>query len=143
MRYSAILLLASVLAGGQEKVPDKPEDKPPAPAPPKERPAPKNLKVLKATTGEEVSQIMRTFTIGLGVQCNFCHIQGNFASDENPKKDIARRMITMTHDVNALFPETPASDGKPAERKMRISCYTCHRGEAEPKTAPIAPTPGA
>jgi len=102
-------------------------------APPKERPAPTNLKVLKATKGDEVSQIMRTFTIGLGVQCNFCHIQGNFASDENPKKDVARRMITMTHDVNALFPGE--------DHKMRVSCYTCHRGEAEPKTAPIAALP--
>ena len=109
------------------------QDKPPTPEPPKERPAPKNLKVLKATKGEEVSQIMRTFTIGLGVQCNFCHIQGNFASDENPKKDVARRMITMTHDVNALFPGE--------DHKMRVSCYTCHRGEAEPKTAPMAALP--
>ena len=102
-------------------------------APPAPKPTPKNLKVLKATTGEEVSQIMRTFTLGLGVQCNFCHIQGNFASDENPKKEVARRMITMTHDVNALFPDTAA------EKKMRVSCYTCHRGEAEPKTAPPPP----
>jgi Photosynthetic reaction centre cytochrome C subunit len=125
MRCAIVLLVVSVLGLAQ--------DKPPTPAPPKERPAPKNLKVLKATTGEEVSQIMRTFTIGLGVQCNFCHIQGNFASDENPKKDIARRMITMTHDVNSLFPGD--------EKKMRVSCYTCHRGEAEPKTAPVAAAP--
>ncbi|HEY3739233.1 MAG TPA: c-type cytochrome [Bryobacteraceae bacterium] len=128
MRFAAAFLLVSGVVFAQ--------DKPPAPKPP-----PKNLKVLKATTtGDEVSQIMRTFTIGLGVQCNFCHIQGNFASDENPKKAIARRMITMTHDLNVMFPETPAADGKPAERKMRVSCYTCHRGEAEPKTAPVAPT---
>jgi len=125
MRYTIVLLLAAITASAQ--------DKPPAPAPPKERPAPKNLKILKATTGDEVSQIMRTFTIGLGVQCNFCHIQGNFASDENPKKEVARRMITMTHDVNALFPGE--------DKKMRVSCYTCHRGEAEPKTAPVAAAP--
>ena len=94
--------------------------------------APLNLKALKATTsGAEVSQIMRTFTIGLGVQCNFCHIQGNFPSDENPKKEIARKMIKLTHDVNSQFP-----DGK-----MRVSCFTCHRGEAEPKTAPEAKPP--
>ena len=102
---------------------------------PAPRPAPKNLKVLKVTTGEEVSQIMRTFTVGLGVQCNFCHIQGNFASDENPKKEVARRMITMTHDVNALFPDAAT------EKKLRVSCYTCHRGEAEPKTTPPATPP--
>ena len=102
---------------------------------PAPRPAPKNLKVLKVTTGEEVSQIMRTFTVGLGVQCNFCHIQGNFVSDENPKKEVARRMITMTHDVNALFPDAAT------EKKLRVSCYTCHRGEAEPKTTPPATPP--
>jgi hypothetical protein len=122
MRFSLVLLLAIAALA---------QDKPAVPAP---KPIPKNLKVLKATTGEEVSQIMRTFTIGLGVQCNFCHIQGNFASDENPKKDVARRMISMTHDVNALLPDSGT------EKKMRVSCYTCHRGEAEPKTAPPAPT---
>lgn len=87
---------------------------------------PTNLKVLKVTTGAEVGQIMRTFTTGLGVQCVYCHVQGNFASDENPKKDLARRMITMTQQINGNFPGG----------KMVVSCYTCHRGEAEPKTAP-------
>ncbi len=89
---------------------------------------PTNLKVLKVTTGPEVVQIMRTFTAGLGVQCNYCHVQGNNASDDNPKKDAARKMIVMVQQVNANFP-----DGK-----MHVSCYTCHRGEAEPKTAPPA-----
>jgi len=92
----------------------------------KARPTPTNLKVLQVKTGSEVSQIMRTFTAGLGVQCVYCHQQGNFASDENPKKEIARHMIQMTKRINAELP-----DGK-----LRVSCYTCHRGEAEPKTAP-------
>ena len=92
----------------------------------KEIPNPTNLKVLKVTTGAEVTQIMRTFTSGLGVQCSYCHVQGNFPSDENPKKDVARQMIRMAQKVNAEFP-----DGK-----MHVSCYTCHRGETQPKTAP-------
>jgi photosynthetic reaction center cytochrome c subunit len=90
--------------------------------------APTNLKILKVTTGPEVIQIMRTFTTGLGVQCNYCHVQGNNASDDKPKKEIARKMIVMVQQVNTNFP-----DGK-----MHVSCYTCHRGEAEPKTAPAA-----
>jgi len=95
---------------------------------PKRAPAnPTNLKVLTVKTGAEVGQIMRTFTTGLGVQCVYCHVQGNFASDDNPKKDVARHMITMTKQINANFPEGG---------KLRVSCYTCHRGEAEPKTAP-------
>ena len=98
-------------------------------APPKkqEPPAPTNLKLLKVSSGAEVRQIMRTFTVGLGVQCSYCHAAGgNYASDENPKKETARHMIQMMQKINAEF----------ADGKMHVSCYTCHRGEAEPKTAP-------
>ena len=94
----------------------------------KEVPNPTNLKVLKLTSGSEVRQVMRTFTAGLGVQCNYCHVQGNMASDDNPKKEIARHMIEMTQKINGGFP-----DGK-----MHVTCFTCHRGETEPKTAPEA-----
>jgi len=111
---SALLVLLPLVA--QEKGPEK---KAPMPDP-------TNLKILQVKTRPEVVQIMRTFTAGLGVQCNYCHIQGNFASDENPKKEIARHMITMSHEINSKFP-----DGK-----MHVTCYTCHRGETEPKTAP-------
>jgi hypothetical protein len=89
-------------------------------------PPPTNLKVLKVASGAEVSQIMHTFTAGLGVQCIYCHVQGNYASDENAKKATARNMITMMQKINAGF----------ADGKMHVSCYTCHRGEADPKTAP-------
>ena len=116
MRIVVPLVLMLLTVCAQEKQ----ERKPP--------PDPTNLKVLKVTKGSEVMQIMRTFTAGLGVQCSFCHVQGNFASDDNPKKETARHMIEMTMLVNSKFP-----DGK-----MRVTCYTCHRGEAEPKTAPEA-----
>jgi hypothetical protein len=95
-------------------------------------PDPTNLKILKAKTGAEIGLIMRTFTAGLGVQCTFCHAVPNYASDENPKKIAARSMIELTAMVNAKF-----TDGK----VMRVTCYTCHHGEAEPKTAP-EPRPG-
>jgi len=96
----------------------------------KELPNPTNLTVLKATTGAEVGSIMRAFTAGLGVQCSYCHVQNDFASDGNPNKQIGRNMIKLVQKINADF-----SDGR-----MRVSCYTCHRGETEPKTAP-APKP--
>jgi hypothetical protein len=99
----------------------KADSQPAAPSP-----NPSNLKVLKVSTGPEVRQVMQTFTAALGVQCAYCHVQGNYAADENPKKDVARKMIRMTQSVNAQFP-----DGK-----MLVSCYTCHRGEAQPKNAP-------
>jgi hypothetical protein len=106
---------------------------PPA-APKQARPpqAPKNLKVLKVPPAD-IRATMQSFRVGLGVQCDFCHVRGDFASDENPKKNIARTMIAMTQDVN----------GKLGDGKEHVTCYTCHNGSHEPKTAPppAAPAP--
>ncbi len=102
---------------------------PPA-GPPQQKkapPAPKNLKVL---TPEEYRPLMRTYTVALGVPCTGCHVQGNFASDDNPKKDVARTMITMVKDMNAKY----------LVGKKEVTCYTCHRGAEEPVTvAPETP----
>ena len=87
--------------------------------------SPKNLKILPA---EGLQPTMAAFRVGLGVMCVYCHVQGDFASEENPKKDVARAMIRMAMDINSKFP-----DGK-----RHVSCYTCHRGEEEPKMAPPA-----
>lgn len=92
-------------------------------APKKAPPAPKNLKLLQPS---DIRPMMGAFRTALGVQCNYCHVQGAFDSDDNPKKEVARHMIQMTTNINGNFP-----DGK-----MHVTCFTCHRGEAEPKTAP-------
>ncbi len=89
------------------------------------RPAPKNLKILKP---EEVRPAMGAFRTALGKQCTFCHVEGDFASDDNPHKEMARKMILMTRQINANFPSNANS----------VSCYTCHRGDAHPLTAPAA-----
>ena len=122
MRFVLTALFVLLPLGAQDK-----QDKAP-----KQVPNPTNLKVLKAASGAEVRQIMRTFTAGLGVQCVYCHVQGNFASDENPKKEVARHMIEISRKINMEF----------ADGKMHVTCFTCHRGEAEPKTAP-EPKPAA
>ncbi len=71
---------------------------------------------------------MMAFKAALGVECTFCHVQGNFASDDKPEKETARHMITMAKNINANFP-----DGQ-----THVTCYTCHRGATEPATAPPA-----
>jgi len=90
---------------------------------------PKNLKVLKPDV--DIRATMGAFRVALGVQCNYCHVQGDFASDENPKKEIARHMISMAMDINGKFP-----DGK-----EHVTCYTCHRGAAMPLTVPPPAAP--
>lgn len=93
-------------------------------------PAPKNLKLIKPS---DIRTMMPAFRTALGVQCNFCHVQGDFASDENPHKEIARKMIVMAREINAKFP-----DGKD-----HVTCYTCHRGAEEPVTTPPPAAPPA
>ena len=90
--------------------------------------SPKNLKILPT---EGLQPAMAGFNAGLGVMCTFCHVQGDFPSDDNPKKNIARAMIRMAADINSRF-----NDGK-----AHVSCYTCHRGENEPKMTPPAAAP--
>ena len=92
-------------------------------------PAPKNLKILKP---EDIRATMGNFRIAMGQQCTFCHVAMNdFASDENPKKEIARHMLLMVNEINAKFP-----DGK-----VHVTCYTCHRGKTIPEMTPPPAAP--
>jgi|SRR5665811_362878 Photosynthetic reaction centre cytochrome C subunit len=116
MKLTMLLLFASLAAIGQ----DRPEGPPPGEH---RMPPPKNLKILKP---EHLMETMQAFRVALGVRCDFCHVQGDFASDEKHTKEIARKMIEMSHQINANFP-----DGK-----MHVTCYTCHRGAEEPATRP-------
>ncbi|HYL39185.1 MAG TPA: photosynthetic reaction center cytochrome c subunit family protein [Bryobacteraceae bacterium] len=91
-------------------------------------PVPKNLKILKDAAA--IRPTMASFTVGLGVQCNFCHVQDR-SSDENPHKDVARKMLLMVSEINAKFPGN----------NPRVTCFTCHRGESMPKTSSPAASP--
>jgi hypothetical protein len=96
-------------------------------------PTPKNLKVLKP---QGLMGNMRSYTVALGQQCGFCHVPPDMASDENPKKAIARHMIEMTQHLNEQFNQAMN------DTKVYVTCYTCHRGSNQPATAPPAPAAG-
>lgn len=107
------------------------------------QPPPKNLQVLpKDMTRQQVVEVMRGVTRGLGVRCPYCHVgeEGadlstfDFASDEKPTKKTARVMFRMMADVNdklSMVGDKPI--GEP-----RVNCWTCHRGEAKPAAPPPA-----
>jgi len=116
------VLLTPLIA---QEAPPPPPGAPPMGERPRGHPAPKNLKLLPP---ENLMQTMGFFKASLGVECSFCHVQGNFASDDNPHKGTAREMIVMAREINTKFP-----DGK-----IHVTCYTCHRGATEPLTAPEA-----
>src|SRR3954467_6045515 len=92
MRFAAtILFLATTIVLAQDTPPAAPK-KGGGGGPPK------NLKVLKP---EEVRPMMFGMRASLGVQCTFCHVQGDNASDDNPHNPVARAMMKMMNDANA------------------------------------------
>src|SRR2546429_116965 len=97
-----------------------------------------NLKVLPKTIGkEELIATMRSFALGLGVRCTYCHVgrEGapldslKFASDDKRAKRAARVMMDMVKHINeehlADVPERP-------EPHVVVKCETCHHGVAGP-----------
>ena len=112
-------------------------------APPAKPSAFKNLKIFPGEIPRDrLIQIMKGYTVSLGVKCTFCHVgeEGkretmDFASDANKHKDIARTMMAMTRRLNEQ--DFAVKD----VTKLKVTCYTCHRGASEPLTA--APTDAA
>ena len=118
----------------------------PAPPPQSEF---KNLQVLPHTlTRPELVGIMRSFTRGLGVKCDHCHVvvatepkmEFDFPNDAKETKRAARIMIQTVQALNRDFiPRVEAAaGGAPVPGEMYVTCWTCHRGQAEPeKPAPV------
>lgn len=93
------------------------------------------VKVLTGLLAPEFQEEMNHMVQALGVSCGTCHTRGNFASDDNPKKITARRMLEMTKAINNQF--FPDHKPKPGESVLgRVTCYTCHQGQATPKLPP-------
>ena len=91
--------------------------------------APKNIQVLKDVPRISWGPRCSTSRRRSGVQCNYCHVQGQNDLDDKETKKIARDMMKMVADVNSKF-----FDGKD-----RLSCASCHNGHAKPsKTPPLS-----
>jgi len=96
------------------------------------------LKVLsKKTSQDELNNIMNNFKDALGVDCNFCHAPAkdssvhilDFASDDKPEKEIARKMMRMTSKINKKY-FNAAKDEK-FKTLPAVSCITCHHRKAQ------------
>ncbi|MBI2682213.1 MAG: c-type cytochrome [Acidobacteriales bacterium] len=107
-----------------------------------------NLQVLpKDIKRAQLIDKMKSFAMGLGVRCPFCHVgeEGkplstfDFATDDKPNKAIARKMLAMVMEINTKHLPNAGLD-----EPIEISCYTCHRGSKEPAlTSPMPPPPPA
>ncbi|PZR27271.1 MAG: c-type cytochrome [Citrobacter freundii] len=99
----------------------------------------KNLQVLpKDISDQKLDSMMDSYNKALGIGCGFCHSPAknnadslDFAIDENPMKENARKMMRMTIDINKnnfYFDKSIRP-----EYLNVVNCKTCHRGEAYPE----------
>jgi len=95
-----------------------------------------NFKVLPQNiTKDSLDMIMDHFKMALGVKCGFCHAPSptgglDMASDDKPEKEIARKMMVMTANINQYM--RSLSDDT-TNREEAVTCITCHRGDPHPE----------
>ncbi len=106
----------------------------PAPAPASGGPAPKlaeeqfkNIQALKGVPAEQVIPAMQFIAASLGVECEYCHVEHANEKDDKKTKVTARKMINMMMAINK----------ENFEGHREVTCYSCHRGSAQPVGTPI------
>jgi hypothetical protein len=84
----------------------------------------KNVKLLGDFSGNRFMAAMQSMQANLGRKCELCHLveQKDFASDAKKEMRRARDMIRMTAEIN----------GRTFGGTLRVTCWTCHRGEEKP-----------
>jgi hypothetical protein len=91
----------------------------------------KNVKTasLKNLPTSEFINQMRYFAWSLNRDCEFCHVEHKFDSDDKDEKKTARKMIDMA----------AAIDQDNFEGHPEVRCFTCHEGHAHPLSHPQFP----
>jgi photosynthetic reaction center cytochrome c subunit len=87
----------------------------------------KNIQMLKDIPADELIPAMQFVSASLGVECEFCHVQGAFEKDDKKSKKIARSMMEMMFTINQ----------ENFGGNVVVTCNTCHRGSSHPVAAPL------
>ena len=87
----------------------------------------KNVQALKGIPAEQVIPSMQFIAASLGVECEYCHVAHANEKDDKKPKVAARKMINMMMAIN--------KDNFEGHRE--VTCYSCHRGSADPVGTPI------
>jgi Photosynthetic reaction centre cytochrome C subunit len=98
----------------------------------------RNLKILPQNISEaRLDSIMESYNVALGVKCEFCHVKSrifqdkmDYASDAEPMKENARKMMEMTIHMNKTYFHFDKTT-EPVYLTT-VTCKTCHRGEPFP-----------
>ena len=91
----------------------------------------KNVTVLRGIPVDEFMGTMGVFSAALGFSCEDCHTASsndwaNYAKDVSPRKQMARRMVTMMTELNKQY----------FGGRQVVTCFSCHRGANRPKATP-------
>lgn len=124
VRRTAIIF--AVLAATTVLIAAKPAQAPPSAGPKTAVQAFKNIQVLKDIPADQLIPSMQFITNSLGVECDFCHVEGKFDADDKDEKKTARKMMAMVITINQ----------ENFEGKKLVSCNTCHRGSPHPQGIP-------
>jgi photosynthetic reaction center cytochrome c subunit len=87
----------------------------------------KNIQTLKGIPAEQIIPSMQFIADSLGVECEYCHIRGSMEKDDKKPKMTARKMMAMMMAIN--------KDNFEGHRE--VTCFSCHRGTANPVAIPI------
>ncbi len=86
----------------------------------------KNIQVLKGIPAVQLIPAMQFITASLGVECEFCHVQGAREKDDKQTKQTARKMMAMMFAINK----------DDFEGRREVTCNSCHRGSSKPLGIP-------
>jgi len=93
----------------------------------------KNIKELKGMPNAQLIPVMSFMSASLGVSCDFCHVSKDgkldAAAEGKDEKNTARDMIRMVREINR----------RDFKGEAQVSCFTCHAGQAVPKSFPGLP----
>ncbi len=88
--------------------------------------------ILAASTSllaqDDIQTRMTTWSVALGVECEHCHVAGQWSDTSKQTLAFARRMMRMVDGLNA----------GPLKGVGSITCWTCHRGRTIPARVPRA-----
>jgi hypothetical protein len=121
----ALLSVCGILTGLSAQIHDAPQTQNSG-GPKKAEEQFKNIQVLKGIPADQLVPGMQFITASLGVECQFCHVEGAFEKDDKKPKQIARKMMEMMFAINKDNFD---------EHRM-VTCYSCHRGSAMPVGIP-------
>src|SRR5437879_1855445 len=86
----------------------------------------KNIQVLKGIPADQLIPTMQFISASLGVECEYCHVEGAFEKDDKKPKQTARKMIEMVFGINKVN----------FENRREVTCYSCHSGTTQPVGIP-------